>query len=252
MHVTPKVTRIAVLAAMISMSVPGRASPVEAQIAIAVTTAAKSVCRPTFKVDAESYSAGTAFLVSSTQPLLLTAHHLFGPDGGLSKPVTWRDMPAHAQIVGCKPIGAGRPVSGETAIAIPGAHPMDPADQSGAINDVAVFRTSPESGATPSLALAVSPPKEGDQVFLIAEAQGSNSPVHSARVLGLQNGAMLFAYDDAKLELQATSGAPIVNMDGKVVGLNLGGGYDAEAKTVIGVADNLAVLTRAVAAASTR
>lgn len=252
MHITPEVIRIAVMAAMISVSAPGRASPVEAQTAIAVAMATKSVCRPTFKVDAASYQAGTAFLVSRARPLLLTAHHLFGPDGGLAKPVTWQDMPAHAHLVACKPIRAGKPVSGETAIAIPDAHAMDPADQSGAINDVAVFRTSPESSVAPSLTLALSSPKEGDRVFLIAEAQGSNSSVHPARVLGLQNGALLFAYDDPKLELQATSGAPIVNEDGKVVGLHLGGSYDAEAKTVVGVADDLTVLTKAVAAAGTQ
>ncbi len=252
MHITPKMTRIAVFAALISVSALGRASPVEAPMAVGVATAVKAVCRPTFKVDTSSYEAGTAFLVSSARPLLLTAQHLFGPEGDLAKPVAWQDMPAHAHLVSCKPIGAGSSISGGAAIAISGAHPMSPADQNGAINDVAIFRSLPENSVAPSLMLALSPPKEGDRVFLIAKTQGSDSPVHPARVMGLQNGALLFAYDDPKLDLQATSGAPIVNIDGKVVGLNLGGGYDGDAKTVIGVADDLGVLTRAVAAAGSQ
>jgi len=251
-QIIPKATRIIVVATVISVYTPGRAAMIQVPMALTVTTAANAVCRPTFKVDAKSYEAGTAFLLASARPLLLTAHHLFGPDGGLAKSLTWQDMPAHAHVVSCKPIGTGRPISGEVAVAIPGAHSMDPAEQSGTINDVAVFRASPDSSVVPSLTLAVSSPKEGDRVFLIAEVEGSDSPLHPAHVLGLQNGALLFAYDDPKLELQATSGAPIVNTDGKVVGLNLGGGYDAEAKTVIGVADDLAVLTRAVTAAGDR
>jgi hypothetical protein len=249
MYRTSKATLIAMLAAMIPVSAHGQSSRPVAPMSVGVAMAAKAVCRPTLKVDADTYEAGTAFLVSGARPLLLTAQHLFGPDGGLYKPVTWQDMPAHAHVVSCKPIWTGTPVSGETAIAIPGAHGMSPDDQKGGLNDVAVFRTLPESSLATSLTLADSPAKVGDEVFLIARALGSDSFIHAARVTDVLNGALLFAYDDPKLQIRATSGAPIVNMRGKVVGLNLGGGYDDEAKTVIGIADDLGVLTKAVAAA---
>ncbi|TPG42385.1 serine protease [Sphingomonas koreensis] len=249
MQIARTITRTIIVGAMITAGLPGRAATSDPAMTLAVATAEKAVCRPTLKVDAVSYEAGTAFLVAGSQSLLLTAQHLFGPDGGLATAVAWQDMPTHAHIASCRPIGAGASLSGETAIAIPSAHPMDAADQSGAIYDVAVFRTSPPGDASPGLTLAVSPPKEGDRVWLVAKAQGSTSLLHSAHVLGSKNGALLFAYDDPKLDLQATSGAPIVDTDGKVVGLNLGGDYDNGAKTVIGVADDLAVLTTAVATA---
>ncbi|RZL84115.1 MAG: serine protease [Sphingomonas sp.] len=249
MHIIQK-GLFATIAILSSVQTPGQAAATQASTTQAVAIAAKSVCRPTFKVDTVSYQAGTAFLLRGARPLLLTAHHLFGPEGGLEKPVTWQDMPAHAQLLTCKPIGGGASVSGQTAVAVPDAHAMSPDDQSGAINDVAVFRSSSENSSAVYLALSTTPPKEGDTVWLIAEVRGSNSPLHAAHVVGFQNGALVFAYDDSKLDLQATSGAPIVNAKGEVVGLNLGGGYDAEAKTVIGVGDGLAVLTKAVAIGS--
>lgn len=246
MHIALTRIGITLAVAMVAMPATARGATAEPPMALAVTAAARAVCRPTLRVDANSYEAGTAFLLAGAQPLLLTAQHLFGPEGGLAMPVAWQDMPAHAQIVSCTPVGGTAPLSGGKAIAIAGAQAMDPAGQ---VNDVAVFRASAGADGTAGLTVAALPPKRGDRVWLIAEVQGSNSPLHPAHILGEQNGALLFAYDDPKLDLRATSGAPIVGTDGKVVGLNLGGGYDSEAKTVIGVADGLAVLTRAVAIA---
>lgn len=217
-----------------------------------VLSAADAVCRPTFKVDSTSYDAGTAFRVAGPRPFVLTAQHLFGPDGGLAAVVPWQDMPARARMVRCTPIAGGQPLSGASALAVPGAHAMGSDDANGALDDVAIFRAPPADGTARGLALAVAPPKEGDPVWLIAAVQGSASSVHPAHVLTTERGALLFAYEDPKLDLDATSGAPVVDADGHVVGLNLGGGYDSDAGTVIGVADDLQVLVKAVASADQR
>ena len=126
---------------------------------------------------------------------------------------------------------------------------MGPDDQSGSINDVAVFPLANRTAEAAYLSLALSSPSIGSKVWLVAQTEDAGkepSNLHPATVVGFENGAMLFAYDDPKINLDATSGAPIVDLSGRVVGLNLGGGYDAEAKAVMGVADDLRVVTKAV------
>lgn len=219
----------------------------------AVIAAQTSICRPKFNLDVKSYEAGTAFIVGGHRPSLLTAQHLFGPDGGLEKAILWQEMPKRAGAVSCKQMNAGGKWSTGPAIATNGAHAMDPSGQSGSLNDVAAFPLINDKGTSSYLFLAATVPAPGSKVWLIAQVEGAvKGPIllHSATVLGSQNGAMLFAYDDSKINLDATSGAPIVDMLGKVVGLNLGGGYDPKSKTVVGVADDLDVLKKAVNAAT--
>lgn len=215
----------------------------------AVIATQAAVCRPQFRVDSKTYEAGTAFIVGSERPVLLTAQHLFGPDGGLKETIRWQDMPERARVVSCEQIEAQGEWAAGAAIAINGAHAMSPDDQSGSINDVAAFLLLNRKVGTSYLSLAASRPSTGSKVWLVAQVEGQSqgaSNLHGATIIGFEDGAMLFAYDDPKINLDATSGAPIVDSSGKVVGLNLGGGYDAEAKTVVGVADDLQVLTKAL------
>lgn len=217
----------------------------------AVIAAQGAVCRPEFTVDHKSYRAGTAFVVATERAVLLTAQHLFSPEGGLKDAVRWQDMPQRARSASCRQVaGNGQWLAGP-ALAIDGAHPMSPDDDSGSVNDVAVF---PLNGklATSSLALAANAPAIGARVWLVAKMQDegeSASLLHPATVVGFQNGAMLFSYDDPNIDLKATSGAPIVDSSGRVVGLNLGGGYDPESKAVVGVADDLDVIRKALSKA---
>ena len=232
-------------------------APSHAQSAIgtpssALVAAQSAVCRPQFTVDAKLHEAGTAFIIAGDRPVLVTAQHLFGPEGGLKEAIRWQEMPKRASSVSCKQIKAATRWSTGPAIAVEGAHPMTPEYQSGSVNDVAIFPLVGKVSAASSLTLAARAPSVGTKVWLVAQVEGAGQGaplLHPATVLGRQNGAMLFSYDDPKIDLDATSGAPIVDASGKVVGVNLGGGFDPESKAVVGVADDLEVISKAVAAA---
>jgi len=48
--------------------------------------------------------------------------------------------------------------------------------------------------------------------------------LHKAKVKSASNKMLVFEYEEKDIELTATSGAPILNSKGEVVGLNAAGG----------------------------
>ncbi|MBF5043372.1 trypsin-like peptidase domain-containing protein [Aggregicoccus sp. 17bor-14] len=107
------------------------------------------------------------------------------------------------------------------------AHGAPPGDNS---KDLAAF-IAPESAASRVLPLATQNPKVGDDVWLVAEVRGGRSVgthLHRARVVESKRTTLAYTFEDPTLELRATSGAPVVNAKGEVVGVNLGGGHQGD------------------------
>lgn len=75
------------------------------------------------------------------------------------------------------------------------------------------------------MTVSLDPLNPGDRVWLVSEVIGSQSLVHSATVEGIQDGWLIYRFDQP-LELRATSGAPVVDALGEVVAINAGGGDD--------------------------
>ena len=128
---------------------------------------------------------------------------------------------------------------------------MSPEDEKGIVDDVAVFPVSNDNTPKAYLSLARNAPAIGTKVWLVApQPYGDDEarPMQSATIVAYQNGLVLFAYDDPKVAWQETSGAPIGDATGQVVGLNLGGYYDSDLKTVVGTADDVIVIAKAVSA----
>jgi hypothetical protein len=212
-----------------------------------------AICRPELIVDGKSYDAGTAFVVDGVRPLLVRAHHLFGEMGGLPEEVRWQNMPRRATTVRCRQIKGlrgGMLWTTGAALTIAGAHPLS-STSIAEYRDIAAFPLVGARAGVPRLPLAENASAPGSRAWLVAHFRGGDPAalLHRATVIGHEQGAMLYAFDDPRIELQATSGAPVLNAGGKLVGINLGGTTAKGSPDVVGVGNGLEVVRKALAIA---
>jgi hypothetical protein len=189
-----------------------------------------AVYRPTFTTTEGEQASGTAFAarLSSTSPVLLvTAHHLFGADGGFDREYAWNELPKLVSRVTATSIEKSPTVTAGPPIAIDGATKYS---QTGMGGDVAAFVVSAPADA-PALAFATARPAEGAQVWLISKVEGSTELRHRAVVAQADDEVLAYVFDNASIQLRATSGAPVVDAAGDVVAINIAGGSQ-DGKTI--------------------
>jgi hypothetical protein len=184
--------------------------------------------RPTFVLKGgERHSAGTAVAVRlrpGGQPILLTALHLFGPDGGLARNIPPAELSRVVHTVFLTPIGERGP-SGVARGALRKTGPALPEDGMDVANDVAAFRIPPKSRIT-ALDLAAGNPGFGEWVWLVGDVVDhvpQSQRLFPARVLAVSDEGARLVFETA-FPMQAFSGAPVVNRNGQVAGLLIGGG----------------------------
>jgi hypothetical protein len=232
----------------------GFSSPGGSEVPLEGAIAAQAaICRPELTVDDQLYRAGTAFILDGPRRLLVTAQHLFGEPGGLNEEIRWQDMPTRATSVRCRQLkGKGEWTTG-AALAIDGAHAISETSN-GEFKDIAAFPLTGQAAGVPGLTLGETEPATGSKVWLVAQIKGGNPEVllHRATVVGQEQGALIYAFDDKRIELQATSGAPVVDAAGKLVGINLGSTTEEGSSDVRGVADSLGVVRKALLALQTQ
>lgn len=196
-----------------------------------------AVVRPTLLSEEGQTTAGSAFVCAlddASPPLLCTAHHLFGPSGGLSREYAWTELPDLVdRIEGTGFIEDPVFVNAADPLPIEGK-PMQPPDFA---SDFAVFRIR-APGRMHVLTFGQTPPATGDTIFLIAQLQSGQRPKelrHRAVVLDSTAEVLAYKFDDPTIDLRATSGAPMVDSKGRAVGIHLAGAYDDE-EGLLGVA----------------
>ncbi|MBX3157766.1 MAG: trypsin-like peptidase domain-containing protein [Deltaproteobacteria bacterium] len=220
------VARIAWVAAVVSGALAtGCGGKREADPAPAPAPAPKAhphaVLRPEFTVDGDPLAAGTAFLIKEgAATLLVTAHHLFGPAGGLDHELTWDELPRRVTAVRATSLDdPGVTIRGGSPLAVTGAVGLSEQHLGG---DVAVFPI-PDAGPARTLELADGPPRVGSSVTLLARVIGKTGTRHGAKVVEVGEEHIAYELDEPG-ELRATSGAPVVDADERVVAINVSGG----------------------------
>lgn len=182
-----------------------------------------AVLRPMFITSEGEFTAGTMSLVSvpgRSEPLYLSAHHLMGPNGGLSRQYDPPELGGLVREVRVRAIANPSSVY-ETGplVAIPEARPY------GVSPGVDLLALSAGPGRRPpSLVLSSAPIEKGSSAWLFAEVyDGAEEGVllHHAIIEATKPDAMILRFSNSGLNLRATSGAPILNKAGEVIGLNV-------------------------------
>jgi hypothetical protein len=214
----------------------------------ALANALQNTCKPVFQINGRNSPAGTAFILRAPSlargDVLVAAHHLFGLANAHSDGMPWQDTPRRVRSADCRSLDGGRTWRAGPAAAIPGVHAFRAVPD---VHDVAVL---PVLAGSPShLELSPTDAVIGDIVWLVAKTDDRPDQfLYRARVFANRD-FLGFAYDDPTLRLGNTSGAPIVNSAGMVVGVNVGVGKLPNG-ALVGVADTLTTLQSALLAAS--
>ena len=205
-----------------------------------------TICRPTFELKDQPLSAGTAFLMETgveKQPVVLvTAHHLLGPMGGLPSELAWNEVPKAVKRATCKSINNAAQTWVGLPLAIPGAASFNNQTKDG-LRDIALLTLQGKATVKP-LKLAATQPKVGDPVWLVAQLV-SGAPkeklLFKARVARVQDLALNYLLEDPEgtFDLRATSGAPVVNERGEVVAINIAGSRVPDGFNAAGISINV-------------
>jgi len=205
-------------------------------------SAAAFAFQPSFTTSAgKEFQAGKLVIAkvpSAPGGLLgLSCIHIFGPDGGLPSQIASDALPAFVKKTTLIAADGGRVEIG-AALAVPGARPFvsDGRSLPNASTDLSVFR-APAELAAHALELAADEPAVGDRVWLLARLVGGAEPdvyLHPAHVRVANDKILGYEFENNQLNLTATSGAPVVNAQGKIVALNIGGGLTGGKLNVFG------------------
>ncbi|TWU65010.1 hypothetical protein V7x_05540 [Crateriforma conspicua] len=208
--------------------------------------------RPTFYTSNDQSSAGTAFIArlsdTDRDPIVISALHLLGTAGGFPRDIAGREVPNVWMTVGLEDCVNGDWIESldGRVLDLPQAKNLP---QSSLHGDVIAFFPSPldaNHDRLDPLTIAPAGPATGDVVWLVSEVIGSDSLAHRGVVLGEEDGWLMYRFD-RRLNLTATSGAPVVDQQHRVIAVNAGGGEDGG--RTIGVGTPVSRFRRALATA---
>ena len=187
--------------------------------------AANFVFRPAFALaGGREIVAGTAFAArvnGKAPPMLLSALHLFGPAGGLRVQMRPARLPNEVQSVALLTMDNSHQLGLAGRALLRDGYPLSlNGDCSG---DIVAFALPRD---TPALTLAPADPTINTRVWVMGQAVGDNGPtprLYRGVVRDVKPTALTVVMD-RKHDQTGMSGAPVVNRQGQVVGMLIGGG----------------------------
>lgn len=205
----------------------------------AVPAAASVVFQPHFETTHGDIHAGKAFVISTKAcgAVVLSAYHLFGELGGLKVPIPVAELTPSIKSIVLNHIATGKSVFkiAGASVTPPGAAACCESDAPmTGVGDVFAFRTKTDLS---SVAMAVSDKsaKKGDRLHMLTSVMGGARTEFDAVVVGMVDGYLQYQIVTPGFVGRATSGAPLLDADGRVVAINLGGWNDDKTGATFGI-----------------
>ncbi len=182
----------------------------------------QTLYRPCFISADSSFSSGLAFVAATSAQnfYLLTAHSLFGPYSGLDRQWTPTEIARSFRgAIGISLTNPSRWLEASPYIFLPQAGPFS---SEGASCDLAAFSVAPAKGLV-ALSFNRTPPKTSDRIFVMLKLMGDASPyLMKAQVIEVANSYLVYRFDNSSLRLDMTRGAPVLDTDGRLLGMHMG------------------------------